>query len=64
MMPAARDSDVRRARIACHICGQPIDLARMRDHLRADHQVDSANLETLYLEARIEARRARRSHSR
>jgi len=33
----------------------------MRDHLRNDHQVASADLDGLYLTARIEARRARRS---
>ncbi len=52
----------RRQRVACRICGRPIDLVRMREHLRADHQVDSARLEGLYLDARVEARRARRSH--
>ncbi len=33
----------------------------MREHLRGEHQVDSATLERQYLGARIEARRARRS---
>jgi len=33
----------------------------MREHLRSEHQVDSSNLETMYLDARIEARRSNRS---
>lgn len=56
------DVAVRRQRVPCRICGRPTELMRMRDHLRTDHQVDSARLEELYLDARVEARRARRSH--
>jgi hypothetical protein len=56
-----RDAAARRQRVLCKICGRPIELVRMRDHLRSDHQVDSSQLEGLYLESRIEARRARRS---
>jgi len=33
----------------------------MRDHLRNDHQATSADVDSLYLNARIEARKARRS---
>lgn len=51
----------RRQRVSCQLCGQAIELVRMREHLRSEHQVDSAKLESLYLDARIEARRARRS---
>ena len=61
--PSARDSEMRRSRVACKVCGQPIELIRMRDHLRSEHQISSADLETMYLDARIEARRARRTHS-
>jgi CRISPR/Cas system CSM-associated protein Csm2 small subunit len=57
----SRESTNRRARIACKICGRPIDIARMREHLRLEHQVDSSQVETLYLNARVEARRAQRS---
>jgi len=54
---------MRRSRVPCKVCGQPIELVRMRDHLRNGHQVGSADLETMYLDARIEVRRARRSRS-
>jgi hypothetical protein len=54
---------MRRSRVACKVCGQPIELIRMRDHLRSEHQVGSAELETMYLDARIEARRLRRTRS-
>jgi hypothetical protein len=60
---AARDAEMRRSRVPCKVCGQPIELVRMREHLRSEHQVGSAELETMYLDARIEARRSRRSHS-
>jgi hypothetical protein len=58
---ASRESSDRRTRVSCKVCGHPVELARMREHLRSEHQVDSAQLETLYLDARVEARRARRS---
>lgn len=45
----------------CKVCGQPIELVRMREHLRAEHQVGAAELDSYYLSARIEARRTRRS---
>ncbi|MCI4372536.1 MAG: hypothetical protein L3K02_02675 [Thermoplasmata archaeon] len=45
----------------CHVCGQPIDLTHMKEHLRSEHQSVSAEVETLYLTARIEARRRRHS---
>jgi hypothetical protein len=53
---------MRRSRVACKVCGQPVELAHMREHLRTEHQVGSSELETMYLDARIEARRSRRSH--
>ncbi|HKN07072.1 MAG TPA: hypothetical protein VJ021_05670 [Thermoplasmata archaeon] len=58
---SSRDSDMRRSRVPCKVCGRPVELVRMRDHLRSEHQVASADLETMYLDARIEARRSRRS---
>jgi hypothetical protein len=60
----SRELSDRRARVSCKVCGRPVELARMRDHLRTEHQVDSAQLEGLYLGARVEARRARRSQRR
>lgn len=62
MQPTSlRDTSSRRQRIACRICGRPVELVRMREHLRTEHQVDSSTLEKAYLDARIEARRSRRS---
>jgi hypothetical protein len=57
----SRDSTARRTRIACKVCGEPIELVRMREHLRSEHQVGAADLDSYYLSARIEARRSRRS---
>ncbi len=65
MLPGGtREAAERRARVACKVCGQMIDLPRMKEHLRSEHQVDSSTLEGMYLSARIEARRARRSPPR
>lgn len=58
---SGRDASERRRRVPCKVCDEPVELVRMRDHLRTAHQVDSAQLETMYLEARIQARRSRRS---
>jgi hypothetical protein len=57
----SRDASARRTRIACKVCGEPVELARMREHLRNNHQVGAAELDSFYLSARIEARRNRRS---
>ena len=57
----SRESTNRRARIPCKVCGRPIDIARMREHLRLEHQMDTSHVETLYLNARVEARRSQRS---
>ncbi|MGA7476302.1 MAG: hypothetical protein WBW47_03675 [Thermoplasmata archaeon] len=59
----SRDSDLRRSRVPCKVCGTPIDLAHMREHLRSEHQLGSAEVDTMFLDARVEARRSRRSHS-
>ncbi|HYA58093.1 MAG TPA: hypothetical protein VEH57_06500 [Thermoplasmata archaeon] len=61
---SSREAAERRARVACKVCGDMIDLPHMRDHLRTVHQVDSATLESMYLSARIEARRSRRPPAR
>ncbi len=60
---SASDSTSRRARIACKVCGQPIDLARLREHLRGMHQADSTQVEALLLSARIEARKSQRART-
>ncbi|HYK92665.1 MAG TPA: hypothetical protein VEY07_01310 [Thermoplasmata archaeon] len=54
----------RRARVPCRYCGQPIEIARMRAHLRDAHQLGSAELETSFLEARKVARRSARATPR
>jgi len=56
-----RDTASRRTRVSCRVCGEPVDLAHMKEHLRTDHQSVSAEVESLYLSARIEARRRRHS---
>lgn len=48
----------RRARVPCRFCSVPIELSRMRAHLRQEHQLGSAELETTFLEARKTARRS------
>ena len=58
-----REAMNRRQRIACRVCGRPIEILRMREHLRSEHRLDSATLEKQYLEARLEAKRARRSRA-
>ncbi|HTP53887.1 MAG TPA: hypothetical protein VML94_02845 [Thermoplasmata archaeon] len=60
---ASPDSSSRRARTLCKFCGRPIDLARMREHLRGEHQADSTKVEALYLTARVEARKSQRSRT-
>lgn len=52
---------VRRTRVACPRCGEPIDIGRMRAHLREVHQVGAAELEATFLTARRAARRNARS---
>ena len=56
-----RDTASRRTRVSCRVCGAPIDLSHMKEHLRTNHQSVSAEVESLYLSARIEARRRRHS---
>ena len=51
----------RRPRIACKLCGRSVDLAQLREHLRGEHQSDSTQVESLYLTARVEARKAQRA---
>ncbi|HTT73152.1 MAG TPA: hypothetical protein VMG99_03245 [Thermoplasmata archaeon] len=56
-----RDTATRRTRVPCKVCGTAIELARMRDHLRSEHQMGSAEVDSAFLSARIEARRTRRT---
>jgi len=57
------DTSSRRARTVCKVCGRTVDIARLREHLRSEHQTDSTKVEALYLNARIEARRTQRSRT-
>ncbi|MFI5417644.1 MAG: hypothetical protein ACHQ2Y_01920 [Candidatus Lutacidiplasmatales archaeon] len=50
----------RRARLNCPRCGEPVELVRLRAHLREAHQVSSADLDSTFLEARREVRRGSR----
>jgi adenine-specific DNA methylase len=59
--PAPGDANARRARVSCPVCGRAVELARLRDHLRAEHQATSAEVDHDYLNARIEAKRSRRN---
>ena len=59
-----RDTVPRKSRVFCSKCGQMIEIVKMRSHLRDVHQVNAQEVETGYLEARIQARRAVRSHRR
>ncbi|HEV8050074.1 MAG TPA: hypothetical protein VGP88_05730 [Thermoplasmata archaeon] len=50
----------RRTRVVCPRCGQAIELSRLRAHLREQHQTTSSELDSTFLRARREARRAAR----
>ncbi|MFY9717366.1 MAG: hypothetical protein WAK40_05470 [Thermoplasmata archaeon] len=60
---SSTDGSSRRARTICQFCGRPIDLARMREHLRGEHQADSTKVEAMYLNARVQARKSQRSRT-
>ena len=62
--PPPGEASPRRARVTCEICGQTVDLARLREHLRAEHGSTSADVDTIYLNARIDAKRSRRVQAR
>ncbi len=64
MIPGSgSDASERRSRVSCNVCGRTVELARLREHLRAEHQSNSADVDSAYLNARIEARRGRRSQA-
>jgi hypothetical protein len=59
---SSRDSGGgRRVRVPCPRCGEPVELSRLRSHLRDAHQVVSADVESSFLTARRGARRSKRS---
>jgi hypothetical protein len=54
------DEGTRRARTTCKACGVAVDVAGLREHLRAEHQMDTATADALALAARIESRKSQR----
>jgi hypothetical protein len=57
-----RDREVmtrRRSRVGCPVCGQFVDLTRLRGHLRERHQMESGQLDRALTEARRSALRGR-----
>jgi len=56
-----RDSGTRRLRVSCKYCGTLIEIARLREHLRTSHHLDSTTVDSSYLSALMDVRRARRS---
>ena len=50
----------RRGRVGCPRCGRVLDMTRMRAHLREMHELGAAEVDTLLLQARREARRGMR----
>lgn len=59
--PELQDSGTRRVRVSCKHCGVLIEIARLREHLRSSHNLDSAVVESAYLAALMDVRRNRRS---
>ena len=58
--PDLQDSGARRVRVSCKQCGTSIEIARLREHLRSGHNLDSTAVETAYLAALMDVRRNRR----
>ncbi len=49
----------RRSRLECTLCGQLLDLPRLRAHLRESHRLESARLDQVFTDARRTALRGR-----
>jgi hypothetical protein len=56
-----RDSGTRRLRVVCKNCGISVEIARLKEHLRSTHHLDSTEVEATFLAALMDVRRARRS---
>jgi ribosomal protein S27AE len=54
------DSGLRRSRVVCKHCGASVEIARLREHLRSSHHLDSTVVESSYLAALMDVRRNRR----
>ena len=57
------ESGTRRSKVTCKYCGGSVEIARMREHLRSSHSLDSTTVESAYLAALMEVRRARRGRT-
>ncbi len=55
---ASRSASRRLLRAACPRCARAVELHRMREHLREVHQLESAELESVLLQARRDAQRS------
>jgi hypothetical protein len=58
-----RDSGTRRLRTVCRHCSTSVEIARLKEHLRSTHHLDSTEVESAYLAALMDVRRARRSRA-
>jgi hypothetical protein len=56
----ARDPSHRRNKVACASCGRSIEIVRLRDHLRAEHNLTTAAVDEVYLAAMMGIRKTRR----
>ena len=61
--PDLGDSGMRRSRVPCKYCGTSTEIARMREHLRSSHNLDSTTVESAFLAALMDVRRARRGRT-
>ena len=57
------DSGTRRLRVACKLCSVSLEISRMKEHLRSAHRLDSTSVESNYLAALMDVRRARRGRT-
>ena len=55
------DSGLRRLRVVCKHCGVSVEIARLKEHLRSSHHLDSTVVESSFLSALMDVRRNRRS---
>ncbi len=58
----SRDPSHRRNKVACVRCGRSIEILRLRDHLRSEHNLTTAAVDDVYLAAMMEIRKTRRGH--
>jgi len=57
------DSGTRRLRVGCKLCSVSLEISRMKEHLRSAHHLDSTSVESNYLAALMDVRRARRGRT-